>query len=449
MNPPTTETADRSGRFRHRLGRRGVVIVLVVVVAATAAGVWGLLRSGSPPPSALVDHASSLATITERTITSQQQVNGTLGFAGATTVLQPVGAAPDAVTEADQKAATAEQSLAQARADRSAAVANLSLVAQAQAKVISAEQSSAAAQSAAEEAHGSALAFGQSSIYTTLPSIGQVVTRGQPLYSISAQPVPLLYGSVTPWRAFRHGMSAGPDVAQLNQNLADLGHGAGLAGSDTFSNATAAAIRTLQRTLGLPKTGQLQLGSIVFQPDAVRVTAVTPKLGAAVQPGAPVLDLTSTTRQITVKLDAAQQSQVKVGDPVTVTLPDNKTTPATVTSVGTVATEPAPSGAGSDPNSQPTVEVDITPGDSAATGNLDAAPVHVSITTASADHALAVPVTALLALSGGGYGVDVVSAGGVHHLEAVTLGLFDDADGLVQISGPTVHAGDQVAVAGS
>ena len=100
-------------------------------------------------------------------------------------------------------------------------------------------------------------------------------------------------------------------------------------------------------------------------------------------------------------------------------------------------------------NAPPTVEVDITPNDSAATGTLDAAPVQVSITTASSPNALVVPVTALLAIPGGGYAVDVVSAGGARRLAKVTLGLFDDAEGLVQISGPDVHAGQQVEVASS
>jgi hypothetical protein len=132
---------------------------------------------------------------------------------------------------------------------------------------------------------------------------------------------------------------------------------------------------------------------------------------------------------------------------VTITLPSNRTTAGTVTSVGTVATQPPSNGP--DSNSQPTVDVVITPTDSAATGNLDAAPVQVSITTATADHALVVPVTALLAVSGGGYGVDVIGAGGAHHLEVVTLGLFDDAGGVVQVSGPYVRAGQKVVAASS
>ena len=88
----------------------------------------------------------------------------------------------------------------------------------------------------------------------------------------------------------------------------------------------------------------------------------------------------------------------------------------------------------------------VTPTDPAATGSWDQAPVEVSITTASVHNALVVPVDALLALSTGGYAVEVVAADGVHHLVAVTLGLFDDADGLVQVTGSGLAAGQRVVV---
>ncbi|MBV8985237.1 MAG: HlyD family efflux transporter periplasmic adaptor subunit [Acidimicrobiia bacterium] len=413
-----------------QLPRRAVAVAVVLAVAGAAAGTWAALRSGSPKPVGIVERSSSETTITEKTITSQRLVDGTLGFAGATSVLQPVGTDPDAVSQADLKAWSAAQTLTQATSEVSAAV-----------------QGYTAARAAAEDAHSSALAFGPTSMYTALPAVGQVITRGQPLFSVSTRSVPLLYGSVTPWRAFRAGMSAGSDVAELNQNLADLGYGSGLAGSVTFTSATVTAVAALQRALGLPMTGELRLGSVVFEPGPVRIAAVPPKLGAPVQPGSPALDITSTTRQITVKLDAASQSEVKAGDPVTITLPDNRTTSGTVTAVGTVATRPASTGP--DSNAPPTVDVVITPTDAAVTGNLDAAPVQVSIVTASADHALAVPVTALLALGGGGYGLDVIATDGARHVESVTLGLFDDAEGLVQVSGPNVHAGEKVAVANS
>ena len=130
---------------------------------------------------------------------------------------------------------------------------------------------------------------------------------------------------------------------------------------------------------------------------------------------------------VTIALDAAQQAEVSVGDQVTITLPNSQTTPGTVSSVGTVATTPSANSG----SSTPTITVLVTPTDPTATGSLDQAPVEVSITTGSVKNALVVPVDALLALASGGYAVEVVSAKGVHSSEPVTLGLFDDADGLV------------------
>jgi hypothetical protein len=88
----------------------------------------------------------------------------------------------------------------------------------------------------------------------------------------------------------------------------------------------------------------------------------------------------------------------------------------------------------------------VVPTDPAATGTLDQAPVQVAITTATVRQALVVPVNALLALRGGGYAVEVVDARAGHHLVAVTPGLFDDADGLVQVTGSGLVPGDRVAV---
>ena len=48
--------------------------------------------------------------------------------------------------------------------------------------------------------------------------------------------------------------------------------------------------------------------------------------------------------------------------------------------------------------------------------------------------------------AGGAYAVETVDARGVHHLVPVTVGLFDDADGLVQVNSPDLVAGEQVVV---
>ena len=314
-------------------------------------------------------------------------------------------------------------------------------------QVSSAEKQLASARSNLSKARSSAALYEQSSTFTALPSVGQIVARGQSLYEIGGQPVLLLYGATPATRAFVAGMSPGRDVAELNANLDALGYGQGLAG-DEFTAATAAAIRALQSARGATVTGELLVGSVVFESGPVRVTSVTPTVGAAVMPG-PVLAITSTARQVTLALDASEQSSVKVGDTVAITLPDNQTTPGRITYVSSVATSPSSSGkGGGEEESAPTVEVHATPTDPAATGHLDQAPVNVEITTESVQNVLAVPVDALLALAGGGYAVEVAD-GRVHRLVAVTVGLFDDAEGLVQVSGQGLYAGQRVVVPGT
>jgi hypothetical protein len=284
---------------------------------------------------------------------------------------------------------------------------------------------------------------------TALPAVGQVIGQGQVLYRVDGQPVVLLYGSTPAYRTLAEGAKAsdltGTDVAQLNRDLVALGYASSDdldPSSDEFGWATKAAIKEMQDDLGIEQTGELDLGQVVFLPTAARVTSVSATLGG--QAGGPVLKATSTTREVTVDLDAAQQSQVKVGDKVTITLPNGRSTPGRVTAVGKVATTPAQ---GSD--SAPTVEVDITPTAPAATGTLDQAPVQVAITTGTVHNVLAAPVNALLALAGGGYAVEVIGGDGGHRLVPVTLGLFDDTAGLVQVTGSGLAAGQRVVVPAS
>jgi hypothetical protein len=284
-------------------------------------------------------------------------------------------------------------------------------------------------------------AYGSPAVYTELPSAGDVVSRGQRLYAINGQATVLLYGSTPAWRAFRTGMSSGPDVRELNTNLRAVGYGA--PAGERFTAATAAAISRQQRVRRLPQTKTLLLGAIVFEPGPLRVTTVTPTVGQPVEPG-PLLTASSTRHSVTVQLDTAQQSQVKAGDRVTVTLPGSSTTPGVVTSVGKVATF-APSAQGSGA-SGPTIEVNVRLLDDSAAGTLDQAPVDVSITGASVRNVLAVPVNALLALAGGGYAVEEIQPGGGRQLIAVKPGLFDDAQGLVQVSGNGLAAGQRVVV---
>jgi hypothetical protein len=273
--------------------------------------------------------------------------------------------------------------------------------------------------------------------------VGQVVSQGQVLYEVSGAPVVLLYGSTPAYRALSQDMT-GADVEELNAVLVALGYVTSTelsATSDLFTYWTEVGVEKLQKELGVTQNGTLSLGQAVFEPSAVRVTSVSATLGAPTQPGQPVLSATLTTRQVSIALDADEQTEVAVGDKVTITLPNNQTTPGVISSVGTVATTASGSS-----SSSPTITVLVTPIDSAATGTWDQAPVNVTITTGSVTNALVVPVDALLAQAAGGYAVEVVRANGIRRLVHVSLGLFDDADGLVQVTGSSLAAGQQIVV---
>jgi hypothetical protein len=92
---------------------------------------------------------------------------------------------------------------------------------------------------------------------------------------------------------------------------------------------------------------------------------------------------------------------------------------------------------------EPTVEVTIALlGRSSV--QLDQAPVTVELTRSLEQDALAVPVTALLALAGGGYGVELAGGGGTPRLVAVETGVY--ADGYVQVEGDGIAEGARVVV---
>jgi peptidoglycan hydrolase-like protein with peptidoglycan-binding domain len=288
-------------------------------------------------------------------------------------------------------------------------------------------------------------------IVTWLPSPGSVVRRGQPLFQLSGQPAFLLYGAVPAWRAFEPGMTRGTDVRELQRNLTSLGFSPGRADGQ-FGWSTEAAVERWQQARGLVVTGTIPLGEVAFLPGPLRVTAVAAPLGAPAAAGAAVLSGTSMSPAVFVAL-AVGGPQVRRGDAVLVTMPDGTTTiPGLVASVGRVAVIAAGAGAGAAAGTQgsggtPSAAVPVTIAIGAAQlpPGLDQAPVQVAITAQRDTNVLAVPVTALLALPGGGYAVR--ASGPVPRLIAVTTGLFDDATGLVEVTGQGLAAGLAVQVA--
>jgi hypothetical protein len=394
------------------------VTVAVVVIVGGGAAIYVTKPFQSTPASSASSNAGNgdatgLQPVTTTSLSETTQADGTLGYAGNYTVVVPTSGSSSSGSGSQQ-------------------------------------------QSSAAPSVGSS-----GGTFTALPAVGAVVSAGQSVYSVSGLPVLLLYGSVPAYRTLSQGMT-GTDVKQLNADLVTLGYATTSEldpSSDSFSSATATALKKFQSHYGLPQTGTLPLGQAVFQPTALTVSSVSATLGQSVQSGAAVLQATSTTRQVVAQVDANEEADVAPGAQVSIVLPNSQTTPGVVTSISTTANAPSSnsssssgssnssgnsSGSGSSGSSTDTLNVDIKMTDPSAAGSIAQAPVQVNITTQSVHNVLAVPIDALIT-EPDGYDVEVAGADGSRNLVPVTLGLFDDTAGLVQVSG-SLKAGQQVVV---
>ena len=301
---------------------------------------------------------------------------------------------------------------------------------------------------------------------TWLPSVGQLIKPGQPLYELDGRPVILMNGATPAYRELASGDSDGQDILQLNRNLVTLRFNPdGIVIDDAWQPATTAGVEMLQASLGETETGSLSLGQVVFLPGNRIVSAVDASLGSTGGGGAgapsstgssspasttgsgagatPMLQTTSTQLIVTVDLDASKQSEAKVGETVTVEMPAGNVIGGGITAVSSVAANSSSgssgssSGPGSASSAQATIPVTIKLKGHVSGAGLDHAPVSVNFAQAVANNVLSVPVTALLATSGGGYALQEAQA--PHGLIPVTTGLF--AAGYVQISGPGIYLG--------
>jgi peptidoglycan hydrolase-like protein with peptidoglycan-binding domain len=273
---------------------------------------------------------------------------------------------------------------------------------------------------------------GATGTITWLPDPGSVVERGKPVYKVDDKPVPLIYGTLPLYRTLTADVT-GSDVKELEQNLAALGY-TGFTVDDKYTDATATAVKKWQADLGLTKTGTIEPKQVALAGGAIRVVSLKARPGSAA--GGEVLTYAATTRVVTIALDVALQDLVKVGIPVTVTLPSGKVVNGTVQSIGTVAT------AGKDAT---TIDVVVTLTDQNALGTLDNAPVNATLVSGQAKDVLTVPVDALVALAEGGYGVQVVEGSNTRYVRVKT-GMF--AGGRVEITGEGITEGTVVGVSG-
>ncbi|WP_283135256.1 peptidoglycan-binding domain-containing protein [Rhizohabitans arisaemae] len=258
---------------------------------------------------------------------------------------------------------------------------------------------------------------------TYLPAQGVVITRGRAVYSVDADRVPLLYGATPLYRTLQDGVE-GQDVKLLEKNLAALGYD-GFTVDDEYTWTTREAVERWQEDMGVPVTGKVEPRDAVVRPGPIRVAELKTTLGAAA--GGPVLTHTGTTREVTVALDVADQHLVKKGQKATVELPDGSTVQGKVKSIGKVASQTT-----AQEETTTTVDMVVSVPDNAKLKSFDTTPVEVVIVAEQRKNVLAVPVTALVALAEGGFGVQVLQGSALSYA-AVETGMF--ADGKVEVTG--------------
>lgn len=281
------------------------------------------------------------------------------------------------------------------------------------------------------------LVSGVGGVLTAIAPSGTQVGLGQPLFSVDNVSVYLFHGDLPAWRAFERGMPDGPDILQLETSLQGLGYFTEEP-DDDFDWDTQSAIQEWQEATDQEETGRIDLGRIIFASTDLRVAEALAAIGDQVGTGAPIVRVTGLVKEVTANLKLADQKLGVVGTTVDLSFPGGVTTTGKISAVGQ-PTEQENNG-----QKSTLVPITITLDDPAAADGIQRANVTVDVPSETRDNVLSVPIEALMALPGGGFGIEVVRADGSTDRLAVTTGLF--AGGRVEISGDGIGAGLDVMV---
>ncbi|WP_374774459.1 peptidoglycan-binding protein [Streptomyces sp. NBC_01310] len=295
-------------------------------------------------------------------------------------------------------------------------------------------------------------------VLTWIAGEGSAVERDGKLYEVNGRVVRLMYGATPMYRPLKAG-DEGEDVKQLKRNLQALGYGTGLDPEDgVFTAGTATAVKRWQKAHKAAETGEVGKEDVAFASGPQRVRRNDAAVGDEAAPGRAVLTVTGTERIVRFRMDAAKAGAAKAGDQVTVRLPGGAGATGKIDSVGGAGGADGRGdaggagggggsggggggGAGGDQKAQ--VEVAVTFDKPAEINAPDQSPVTVGLTGETRKGVLSVPVNALLALAGGGFGVQVVEDGRAREVK-VELGMF--GNGRVEVTGDALKEGVQVGI---
>ncbi|MFZ2529242.1 MAG: peptidoglycan-binding protein [Rhodococcus sp. (in: high G+C Gram-positive bacteria)] len=281
------------------------------------------------------------------------------------------------------------------------------------------------------------LGAGVAGTVTALPKEDGRVGPGDELYRIDNEPVTLFTGTLPAWRAFESGMGSGPDVTQLEASLTALGYFHGVP-DESFDWYTTAAVREWQQNTGQPVTGSIPLGRMVFGSSEMRTGQLSAQVGVRVQPGDPIMTLSETRKVVVADVKPSDQTVAITGAEATVNVPGGRSVRGTVASVA------PPREVDRDGAKSLLAPVIVIVDDDAQVAELHDVAVSVDFSRPGRTEVLAVPVSALIALPGGGFGVQVPLPDGTASSVPVQTGRF--AGGFVEVTGEGVDVGTEVVV---
>jgi hypothetical protein len=394
--------------------RRRTALIASSVIVVTAVAVVGALGLGggedkgpSAPP-----RSGSAVPVTRTTLAERTAVDGQLGY--GTEIPLPVKAT-GTVTWLPEQGATVERGGTLLRVDDRPVVLMYGMLPMYRDMGLTSQEGNEGSDDQQREDGD-----GKSPIPSGSPAPGGAGTGGDT-------------GSAQAPRELR-----GMDVMQFETNLAALGH-TGFTVDERFTTNTAQAVKRWQKSLGRAQTGTVGVGDVIYSAGRVRIGHAGVRPGSAV--GENALTYTGTWRKVVVNASASDAAWSVRGANVQVKLPGGKSVKGKVASVGRQATTPEGGGGeGGSGEADATIPVTVTVQDQRSLGQLESGPVTVEYVGREVKDVLTVPVSALVALAEGGYGLETEDG----RFVAVKTGLF--ADGNVEVSGPAVREGMKVRI---
>lgn len=157
---------------------------------------------------------------------------------------------------------------------------------------------------------------GSGGVVTSTVPVGDIVGRGDTVASINNVPMVAFFGDTPMWRVLSEGVE-GPDVRQLESNLALLGYDP----DDTvdvdleFTANTAAMVERWQEDLGVEVTGEVEPNDVAILEGPASVVSVA-EVGSSAGGEVVTLGPRQGTHDVISSLDGVVSDLLPVGSPV-------------------------------------------------------------------------------------------------------------------------------------